>query len=236
MSVAFLHVGVIVINTVLDILADERYTSYYKDLILSEGDMATFVSCIQIIEDMIGERRRQHTLFAALTALKLNNLFKLGQCRHKIIQAAMFHDCARNFTKDELLLLLSESNGKQNLQGNEKLQESQSVALLHGRAGALLAARDFGISDPEILEAIEFHTTGKPVGSAILNLIIVADTIEPSRKFHSEVPVISDYSDFSSLLLEVVSLKIQWVVKKKHWLSPVSVDAFNYVLKSVIVS
>lgn len=58
----------------------------------------------------------------------------------------------------------------------------QSGNLLHGPAGAVLAQDAFGVTDPNVLSAIRYHTTGK-VGMLPLDLIVyLADKIEPSRR------------------------------------------------------
>ena len=48
--------------------------------------------------------------------------------------------------------------------------------------GAVVAEREFGVRDPNVLSAIRCHTTGK-VGMLPLDMIVyLADKIEPSRR------------------------------------------------------
>ena len=50
------------------------------------------------------------------------------------------------------------------------------------RVGAVVAEREFGVRDPNVLSAIRCHTTGK-VGMLPLDMIVyLADKIEPSRR------------------------------------------------------
>jgi len=53
----------------------------------------------------------------------------------------------------------------------------------HAFAGAVLAKRDYGVTDEEILRAIRLHTTGDAGMSAFDALIYAADLIEPGRAF-----------------------------------------------------
>ena len=56
-------------------------------------------------------------------------------------------------------------------------------ALEHGPLAAQKAQEDFGIDDPEILEAIEFHTTGRPGMCNLAKIMKLADMIEPTRHY-----------------------------------------------------
>ena len=49
--------------------------------------------------------------------------------------------------------------------------------------GAVVAKRDYGIDDEEVLSAIEYHTTGKEVMSDIEKLIFCSDMLEENRDF-----------------------------------------------------
>jgi nicotinate-nucleotide adenylyltransferase len=57
---------------------------------------------------------------------------------------------------------------------------------LHQFIGAYMANRDFGIQNRNILDAIEFHATGKPHMSPIGKIIYSADKIEPTRGYDSQ--------------------------------------------------
>ena len=54
-------------------------------------------------------------------------------------------------------------------------------ALSHGPIGAVIAREEYGITDPEILSAIRWHTTGRPAMTDLEKIIFVADYIEPGR-------------------------------------------------------
>lgn len=76
--------------------------------------------------------------------------------------------------------------------------------LEHGRIAAEALKRDFGIEDPEILEAIEYHTTGKPGMSDIAKLLKLADMTEENRDYPGVERIraaINDDLDESLLML-----------------------------------
>ena len=55
----------------------------------------------------------------------------------------------------------------------------------HQFAGAHLVQEMFGIKDPDIIEAIEFHSTGNENMCELAKIIYAADKIEPTRGFDS---------------------------------------------------
>ena len=62
-------------------------------------------------------------------------------------------------------------------------------ALIHARLGAYLAEHEYGIKDREILDAVTYHTTGRPGMSMLEKIIYIADYIEPNRR---EIPGLSE--------------------------------------------
>ena len=60
--------------------------------------------------------------------------------------------------------------------------EKENPSLLHARTGAALARDRFGVSD-EIVEAIRWHTTGKPDMNTLEKILYLADYTEPNRDF-----------------------------------------------------
>lgn len=60
--------------------------------------------------------------------------------------------------------------------------EVKKPALLHGRAACILLENEFGISDPDVIEAVRYHTFGKKGMCDLASIIFVADKIEPGRE------------------------------------------------------
>ena len=87
--------------------------------------------------------------------------------------AALLHDCAKCLPSQELQELAWRA-GDPSLLDNE---------LAHGPAGAWLARHRFDITDPEILRAIHFHTTGCAGMSNLDKIIFITDKVEPSRTY-----------------------------------------------------
>ena len=75
----------------------------------------------------------------------------------------------------------------------------------HQFIGEYLAKEEFGIVDEDILEAIKYHTTGKPNMCTLAKIIYAADKIEPGRGF--------DSSDLIAAMMENVDKGFVTVLK-----------------------
>ncbi len=118
-------------------------------------------------------KRFAHTLAVAHTARHLAMLHHADVQKAEI--AALLHDCAKCLPLKEMQRIARDNA----LTDDASLLESG--ALLHSVVGAHLAKTEYGVDDPEILEAILCHTTGKPGMTSLDMAVYLADKIEPTR-------------------------------------------------------
>lgn len=95
----------------------------------------------------------------------------------KAYLAGLLHDIARD-VEPSLLLQTAYCSGIV-----KPKEEIPVPLLLHGPVAAYWATRDFGISDPDVLEAIALHTTGAPGMGRLAQVVYVADALEPGRTY-----------------------------------------------------
>lgn len=122
----------------------------------------------------LSPERFTHTLGVASAARELALLHRLNA--QKAETAGLLHDCAKCIPMADMRRLALERR----LLADESLLESSN--LLHAPVGAYLARVDYGISDPEVIQAILYHTTGTPGMSRLDMAVYLADKIEPTRK------------------------------------------------------
>ncbi|MBE6813399.1 MAG: HD domain-containing protein [Ruminococcaceae bacterium] len=101
----------------------------------------------------------------------------------KIKLAALFHDISAIMTPQEMYTLAKE-RGLEIDPAEEKYH-----ALLHQRISAIIAQEEFGITDAQILQAVECHTTLKKNASVFDKIIFIADKISRDPK---DVPQYDD--------------------------------------------
>lgn len=117
-------------------------------------------------------KRYYHTIGVIEMANKLNELHRLGLDEEKVTISAAFHDIAKLLPKDEQYHILT----KHYPQEIEQLTEYPDV--WHSFAGAVYAREKYKINDVEILNAIKYHTTGKPNMTNLEKIIFISDYIE----------------------------------------------------------
>ena len=117
--------------------------------------------------------RYEHTIGVMYTAGCM--AMAHGYDVQKSMLAGLLHDCAKCMSHEERLLLCEK------YQVEVSSSELENKALLHAKAGAILAKIEYNIKDMEILHAIAVHTTGDVAMSTLDKIIYIADYIEPGR-------------------------------------------------------
>lgn len=120
------------------------------------------------LKELTGERTYKHCLRVAYCALKLNSDLKLGLDTDKILAAGLLHDCAKRV---------------RHVDDPSIPTDSENTPVYHQFAGSVVARKEFGIKDDEVLEAIKYHTTAKPNMTDLDKLIFCADMLEEDRDF-----------------------------------------------------
>lgn len=111
------------------------------------------------------QERLSHTYHVIQTALALPS----GIEEEKVFTAALLHDCAKQIKKERW--------------GQYGFENNCCGKVAHAKLGALVAQKDFGVIDKEILDAIYYHTTARPAMTALDMTIYIADKLEPSREY-----------------------------------------------------
>lgn len=124
------------------------------------------------------KKRYVHTLGVAYLASSIAMAY--GKNPEKAMIAGLLHDCAKCIPEEEILKKCI----KYNLPVSDI--EQKQPYLLHGKLGAWYAEHEFGITDEKILNAIRFHTTGRPDMCFLEKNIYLSDYIEIGRNQPTE--------------------------------------------------
>ena len=149
--------------------------------------------------------------------------------REKAAVAGLAHDCAKSLNSKETLLQAH----RYRIPMDEIM--SAQPALLHAPVGAKLAQIELGISDNEVLGAIEVHCMGARDMSLLDRILYVADASEPNRNHPGAERIrgLACGGDLDVALLEAMEIKIGYVMKRKLMLHPQSLEAWNGVLRKI---
>ena len=130
-----------------------------------------------LAEASLSRPRLSHSREVARLASELCDRFRVDEEKGYI--AGICHDLARELDVSEIALLCRE-DGRPIEQW-----EKDHPMLLHGRAAAAILRKDTGYSDPEVLDAIRDHITGRGGMSSLSRIVFAADYLEPTREFVS---------------------------------------------------
>lgn len=119
--------------------------------------------------------RYEHSLHAAELALRLAPAFGVPADRAAL--AGLLHDCARDLAPAAQRRLFPRAAPYR----AETL--ANAPVLAHAWAGAELARKRYGVSDPAVLEAIALHATGAPGMGPLARLVYLADFANQGRTF-----------------------------------------------------
>lgn len=116
--------------------------------------------------------RFAHTLGVEQTSREMALIF--GENVEKAALAGLLHDCAKCMPLSQMIKLAKKEPIDTVMR--------DSKALMHALAGMCMARDVYGISDPDVLGAIRWHTTGHGNMTKLEKIVYLADVIEPNRK------------------------------------------------------
>lgn len=125
------------------------------------------------LKTLLTPARYEHSIGVMNTAAELAKIY--GADIKKAQIAGLLHDNAKNLDRSY--------ERCRDLEVDLDEFELKSPPLVHAKLGAETAKIEFYITDPEILDAIRWHTVGRPCMSLLEKIIFVADLTEPGRDF-----------------------------------------------------
>lgn len=197
----------------------------YSDIRREEIDMQMSVETMkEKLQSALSIRRYIHILSVAEEAQKLAEIYGTQEDKAKAEIAGLLHDCAKDYPTDMRMRFCKEYK----VEVDEVME--QVPDLVHAFLGAEVAKREYLVNDGDILDAIRYHTTGRPEMSLIEKIIYIADYIEPSReKFEEQTEARRlAYLDLDMAMMYILQETIVYVEERGRLLHPLSLQALEY--------
>ena len=180
----------------------------------------------KMLRGKLDEYRFIHSLGVADSARELAKIY--GADEEKAYLAGLLHDVAKNMPKDKQLQMMEKGGIILNP------AEKNNPALWHAMAGECYLRLHMGITDPEILGSVRYHTTGKAGMSLMEKIIYIADYISAERNY-PDVDVMRDLSlnhslEKASLYSLIYTFNKQ--TKLQGIIHPDSVEYYNELIIS----
>ena len=184
-------------------LVPPRVERYVYDLNLYRKNGRCDEKIHHTVAAQMSDERYKHTLGVMETSILLAARYDVNL--NKAYLAALLHDYAKELKEDEKRAMCKE------LGITIDPVQDQYINLTHGQLSAELSKREFNIDDPEILNAIRYHTTGR-AGMGTLDMVVkIADNIEPNRTYYPTLKQIRLLSEVS--LKEACIAAIKWDIE-----------------------
>lgn len=180
------------------------------------------VELIKTLEQELSYKRFIHTLSVAGTASSLAMCY--GADLEKAETAGLLHDCAKSMDVRKMQKVCEKAGL------TVSSFEADSGSLLHSKAGSVLAAEKYGITDPDMINAIRYHTTGRPGMSLLEKIIFVADYIEPGRFTAKNLPLIRRlaFSDIDGALMKILYDTLVYLNSTGLVVDPMTQKTYDY--------
>lgn len=174
------------------------------------------------LKKYLDEDRLWHTLGVMHTAAAMAMVYH--EDMEKAQLAGLLHDCAKCIPSKKKIKLCNENHIP------VSSFEKEHPFLLHGKVGAWIAEEKYGVKDREILEAITWHTTGKPEMSVLEKIIYIADYIEPARDKAPRLKEIRTlaFQDLDRCMYEILKDSLEYLNTHPEDLDPTTEKAYDY--------
>lgn len=171
-------------------------------------------------------KRYEHTLSVAYTAANLAACH--GGDVEKALIAGILHDCAKSMPDHKLL----DCCEKHHLPISR--EERKKPSLLHAKVGSHLAHKKYKVADQDILNAICYHTTGRPQMSLLEKIIFVADYMEPGRRQAPRLEQIrrTSFTDLDQAVLMILEDTLAYLRESSSVIDKTTQETYNYYLKA----
>ena len=176
------------------------------------------------LRDNLSEKRYHHSLCVADAAKRLAEIN--GADPDKCYLAGLLHDICKELPKKEQRVLVMRSE----FEVSEV--EINAPKTHHAIAGAVFVKEKYGITDPDILTPIRWHTVGKGGMNIYEQILYMADLISEDRDY-DDVERIRDitYRDLKRGLYEAFKWMILENLEKCRVIPQTTFDAYNEYTK-----
>ena len=175
--------------------------------------------------EALPEGLRQHIERTREVARELARRHSVDATKADLGAAA--HDLARALRGDALL--------EQATRYRYRLHpvERHTPVLLHGPVAALWLEHEGDFSDPEVLEAVRWHSTGRRGMGPVAKVVFLADKLDPQKV--QRYPYLEEIRDqaqesLDRAVLELLNHELEYLLGQGRLIHPMSVELRNQLM------
>ena len=171
------------------------------------------------------DSRFEHTLGVMYTCAALAMRYEYDL--EKAMLAGLLHDCAKCMPNAKKLKMAE----KHHLEISSL--ERKNPFMLHAKLGAFLAKKKYDLEDEEILNAIRWHTTGRPDMTLLDKIVYVSDYIEPRRDKAPNLPKIRQlaFMDLDQALIKILEDALGYLGDSAEHVDAMTKKTYDYYMQ-----
>ena len=175
----------------------------------------------EIISKRMKSARFKHSKNVAKEAVRLAK--KYGADPKKAEIAGILHDATKETDEKEQMAL----SRRAGIELSE--MERSSPKLWHAISGSAFVQVELDVTDPEIIDAIRYHTTGRADMSLLERVIFIADFTSAERDYDGvdRMRKVAD-KDLDDACLEGMSFTIADLAQQKLTIAPDTFSGYNW--------
>lgn len=174
-----------------------------------------------ILKNYISVKRLKHSFSVASLAYDIAKANKKDP--YKAYHAGLIHDIAKGMNEEEASEMMKKFF--------PEYESKVGKWGYHQFLAVVIAKNIFKIEDEEVLEAIEFHATGKKHMSPLAKIVFCADKIDPSRGWNSKKFIKACKKDYKKGFKEVLLDNIRYF--KSHnidYKNELTLECYKYYI------
>lgn len=168
----------------------------------------------------LSKKRYTHSLNVAHEAQRLAELY--GEDPEKAYFAGLMHDVCKELPAEEQEELVRASSFV------VSKEELVTKPVWHGIAGAYFLQVRMGVTDPDVLNAVRYHTVGRAGMTRLEEIVYLADLISEDRTYDGVEQMRQlCLTSINAAMLAGIRFSMETTLKKGGYLPPVTVEAYN---------
>lgn len=184
--------------------------------------MKTLQEYEKMLQEKLDGPRYEHSLGVMYTAAAL--AMRYGAEVNRCMVAGLLHDCAKCLSSKEKI----EECEKHHL--SISAVERKNPGLLHAKLGAYYMETVYQIDDRALLDAVTYHSTGRPEMTLYDKIIYIADYIEPHRNKAPDLEKVRRlaFTDLDDCLYEILKGTLRYLADQEDAIDPMTRQTYEY--------
>lgn len=184
--------------------------------------MKTLQAYEKMLQKKLDGPRYEHSLGVMYTAAALAMRYDADVNRCMV--AGLLHDCAKCLSSEEKIAACKEHG----LPISEV--EQRNPGLLHAKLGAYYMMTEYQVEEKALLDAVTYHSTGRPDMTLYDKIIYIADYIEPHRNKAPDLEAIRRlaFTDLDACLYEILKGTLRYLANQEDAIDPMTRQTYEY--------